>query len=89
MVEEDKLIEAIENIRRDKKDPWKYILFTFLNGLAQGLGVALGMTIFLGLVIYIMSSVIARMIDFPVIGHYFGELGKLIEAYSRATPPIR
>ena len=88
-MEEEQLIEAIENIRRDKKDPWKYILFTFLNGLAQGLGVALGMTLFLGLAIYIISNVISRMIDFPVIGHYFGELGKLIETYSKATPPVR
>ncbi len=88
-MEDQQLIEAIENVRRDKKDPWRYILFTFLNGLAQGLGVALGMTLFLGLAIYILSSIISRMIDFPVIGHYFGELGKLIEAYSKSTPPAR
>ena len=49
--EENKLIEAIEQIRRDKHQPWRYILFTFLNGMAQGLGVALGATIFLGIII--------------------------------------
>jgi len=88
-VEEEKLIEAIENIRRDKKQPWRYLLFTFLNGLAQGLGMALGMTVFLGLAIYLLSGMISQMINMPVVGYYFGELGKLIEAYSKAAPKIR
>ncbi|MFA4967344.1 MAG: DUF5665 domain-containing protein [Candidatus Margulisiibacteriota bacterium] len=87
-MEDQQLLEAIENIRRDKKDPWKYIIFTFLNGLAQGLGVAVGMTIFFGLVLYIVSNMISRMIDFPVIGYYFGELGRLIETYSKTMPPV-
>lgn len=88
-MEEEKLIEAIEGVRRDKKDPWRYILFTFLNGLAQGLGMALGMTIFLGIAIWILSNVIANMINFPVIGHYFEGIGKLIDSYSRTAPPPR
>lgn len=89
MSEEEKLIEAIENIRRDKKDPWRYMLFTFLNGMAQGLGVALGMTLVLGLVIYFLSLFIARMVDFPVVGQYFEQIGKLIEAYSKAAPAVK
>jgi len=88
-MEEEKLLAAIENVRRDKKEPWRYLFFTFLNGIAQGLGMALGMTVFLGLAIYLLSGMIAQMINMPVIGYYFGELGKLIEAYSKAAPKIR
>jgi len=86
-MEEERLIEAVENIRRDKKDPWRYILFTFINGIAQGLGMALGMTLVLGIVIYTLSVVVTRMIDFPVVGQYFGEIAKLIDAYVKSAPP--
>ena len=88
-MEEEKLIAAIENVRRDKKDPWRYILFTFLNGIAQGLGVVLGMTIVLAIVIYILTNVIATMVNFPVIGHYFEAIGKLIDASAKSIPKTR
>ena len=47
-IEDERFIEAIEKVRRDKHEPWRYIVFTFFNGIAQGLGVALGATIVLG-----------------------------------------
>ena len=88
-MEEEKLLEAIENIRRDKKDPWRYIFFTFLNGIAQGLGVVLGMTIVLAVVIYVLTVVVATMINFPVIGHYFESIGRLIDASVKNVPKTR
>jgi hypothetical protein len=88
-MEQQQLFEAIEGIRRDKKDPWRYMLFTFLNGIAQGLGVALGMTLVLGIVIYFLSLFIARMVDFPVVGQYFGQIGKLLDAYSKTAPQVK
>ena len=81
MLEQERLIEAIETVRRDKHQPWRYILFTFLNGLAQGLGVALGATIVLGMVIYILTLVLTKLINFPVVGYYVGELMKIMDAY--------
>jgi len=86
---EDRLIEALERVRRDKHDPWGYMLFTFLNGVAQGLGVALGMTLILGLVIYIVTSFLAHMVNFPVIGHYFTEISKILDAYIKTAPKVR
>ena len=47
----DELINTIAKLRKDEYHPWRYILFTFLNGIAYGLGMTLGMTIVLGLVI--------------------------------------
>jgi len=81
MTEEDRLLEAIENIRRDKHEPWRYIMFTFLNGIAQGLGMALGATIVLGLVIYLLTIVLSKMINYPIVGYYVGELMKIMDAY--------
>ncbi|MFA6169938.1 MAG: DUF5665 domain-containing protein [Candidatus Margulisiibacteriota bacterium] len=87
-MQDEKLFEAIENIRRDKHDPWRYILFTFMNGIAQGVGFALGTTIVLGLAIYMLTIVVAQLVNFPVIGHYFQEIGALIDAYTK-QPPAR
>ncbi|HTY13784.1 MAG TPA: DUF5665 domain-containing protein [Candidatus Omnitrophota bacterium] len=87
-MEDQQIIEAIENIRRDKHQPLRYLFFTFLNGLAQGLGMALGMTLFLGIVVYVLTVIVANMINFPVIGHYFDGIGQLIDAYAKSAPKI-
>lgn len=88
-MEEEKIIEAIENVRRDKHQPWRYILFTFLNGIAQGLGMALGMTIVLGLCIYLLTMLLSRMINFPVIGYYVNELMKVLDTYIKSGVKVR
>lgn len=87
-MEQEKLIEAVEKIRRDQHDPWRYILFTFLNGIAQGLGIALGTTIVLGLLVYLLTMLLAKMIDFPVVGYYVGEIMKVIDAYIKQGAKI-
>ena len=85
----DKLIEAIEKVRRDKHEPWRYILFTFLNGMANGLGFALGVTVVLGIVVYVATIILTKMINFPVVGHYAGELMKIMDAYIKQGNRIR
>jgi hypothetical protein len=87
-VEQEKLIEAIESVRRDKHDPWRYILFTLINGIAQGLGIALGMTVILGVVIFILTKMLASMVNFPVVGYYVGEIMKLLDAYVKQGAKI-
>ncbi|MFH1387431.1 MAG: DUF5665 domain-containing protein [bacterium] len=87
--EEEKLIEAIERVRRDKHQPWHYIMFTFLNGIAYGLGVALGMTIILGLTIFLLTKVLSSLINFPVVGYYVSELTKMLDTYIKHGPKIR
>lgn len=88
-MEQERLIEAIETVRRDKHEPWRYIFFTFLNGMAQGLGMALGMTLVLGLVIYLLTMVLSKMINFPVVGYYVNELMNVIDAYIKQGARIR
>ncbi len=82
-MEDEKLLEAIEGIRRDKKDPWRYISFTFLNGIAYGLGMGLGMTLILGIAIFVLTQMVANMVNIPVIGGFFINLGHIIDSYSR------
>ena len=89
MGDEERLIEAVEKVRRDKHQPWRYIWFTFLNGVAQGVGFALGTTIVLGIIIYILTVVLSKLVDFPVLGYYFGEIAKIVDSYVRHAPKIR
>jgi len=88
-VDEEKLIEAIGNLRRDQYHPWRYIWFTFLNGIAQGIGIALGTTMVLGIAIYILTVILAQLVNFPVLGYYFAEIAKIIDAYSKQMPRAR
>ena len=88
-MEEQQLIEAIEHVRRDKHQPWRYIGFTFLNGIAQGVGFALGTTIVLGILVYILTVVLSKLVNFPVLGYYFGEIAKIVDQYIRHAPKVR
>ena len=86
--DEEKLVEAVERLRRDSH-PWRYIFFTFINGIAQGLGIALGMTLIVGVVVYFLTKVLTRMIDFPIIGEYVRELMKILDAYIKQGVKVR
>jgi hypothetical protein len=83
MTEEDRLLEAIERVRRDKHQPWRYILFTFLNGMAQGLGVALGATLFLAIIFALLNLILSHLVGFPVLGYYATELTKMLDSAVR------
>ena len=88
-MENEKLYQAIENIRRDKNEPWRYVFFTFLNGIAQGLGMALGMTIVAAALLFIVVKILARVVDLPVIGMYVAELVKFVNQYLDKGLPVR
>jgi hypothetical protein len=84
--EENKLLEAIEQVRRDKHQPWRYIGFTFLNGIAQGAGVALGATIFLAIIIAMLNLILSHLVGFPILGYYAEELTKMLNTAVRHGP---
>jgi len=81
--EENKLLEALEQIRRDKHQPWRYVSFTFLNGIAQGLGVALGATLFLAIAIALLNLILSHLVGFPILGYYATELTGMLNAVTR------
>ena len=88
-MEEEKLIEELGKLRRDQYKPWRYIWFTFLNGIAQGIGIALGTTLVLGIVIYLVTIILSQLVNFPVLGSYFSDIIKMINAYTRHGPRVR
>ena len=86
MTEEDRLLEAIERVRRDKHQPWRYILFTFLNAIAQGVGVALGATLFLAIILALLNLVLSHLVGFPILGYYATELTNMLNTAVRHGP---
>lgn len=58
-------------------NPKKLIWMNFLLGLARGLGMSIGFTVLLGLILYIMRS----WVNLPVIGQWIAELIRIIENY--------
>jgi len=87
--DDEKLIEAIQKIRRDEYQPWRYIWFTFLNGIARGLGLALGVTIFFGIAVYILTKLLSQLINFPVVGYYVHGLLNMLDVYIKQGVKIR
>jgi hypothetical protein len=60
----------------------KVVLWTnFKAGVARGFGVTVGMTVVLGVFIWVLT----KLINLPVIGEYFGEAQKFIQEYSEKT----
>lgn len=53
----------------------------FKAGIARGLGVTLGMTVVLGLIIWLLTKLVAL----PVVGEYFGEAEQFINDYVEKT----
>lgn len=54
--------------------PWKFFLVNFLAGVARGFGLALGMTLVVAVVVYLLSQVLIHFIDVPFIGEYIAQI---------------
>jgi hypothetical protein len=55
--------------------PGKILYINFMAGLARGLGFGLGMTVLLGISLYLMG----RMMALPVIGGYVAKIAKIVQ----------
>jgi hypothetical protein len=53
----------------------------FKAGIARGLGITLGMTVVLGLLIWMLTKLVAL----PIVGEYFQEAENFIEEYVEKT----
>ncbi len=58
-------------------NPGKLIWMNFLLGLARGLGMGIGFTVLVAIILYIMRS----WVNLPVIGKWIAELVRIIENY--------
>lgn len=55
----------------------------FLAGLARGLGFGLGMTVLLGIAMYMLG----RMVDLPLVGEYVAKIVKIVHEEIGSVPP--
>ncbi len=65
------------------RSPWKIMWHNFLAGVFRGLGLIVGMTVVFAVLIWILAG----LVDFPVIGQYFGDLKDMLEKFSELESP--
>jgi phage shock protein PspC (stress-responsive transcriptional regulator) len=58
--------------------PWRIIWINFVAGVFRGLGILIGMTVVLAVLLWVLT----KMVDFPLIGEYFLNLKNLLESFS-------
>lgn len=81
--EVQQLITAIESVGMDEfvrymKSPWRIVWANFLGGIFRGLGIIVGMTV----VFAILIAILNQMVDWPLIGEYFGMVKNMLEDFS-------
>jgi hypothetical protein len=77
------MIAALEGVGMDEfvrymKSPWRIIWANFLAGIFRGLGIIVGMTV----VFAILIAILNQMVDWPLIGEYFGMVKNMLEQFS-------
>ncbi len=85
----ERLAEALGRVRIDEYHPMRYMFFIFLAGIARGIGFALGMTIILALLVFIVTKLLSTMVNFPLIGSYVQELLDVMQIYLKSGVKIR
>jgi hypothetical protein len=60
------------------KSPWRIVWANFLGGIFRGLGIIIGMTVVIALIIWTLS----QMVNFPLIGQFFQDLLDLLQQFS-------
>lgn len=77
----EKVAESLRKLRIDEYRPWRYIFFVFLSSVARGIGFAMGMTIVLAIIVFIITKILTTLVNFPLVGSYFVEISELIQSY--------
>jgi hypothetical protein len=60
------------------RSPWRIMWVNFWAGVFRGLGILLGMTVVVALLVWFLT----KMVDFPLIGQYFEEVLDAIKLYA-------
>lgn len=63
------------------QSPWKIFWSNLLAGIARGFGIILGMTVVLGISLWVL----AQMVNVPLIGEYFQTAQEHIVEYTEST----
>ncbi len=60
------------------RNPWRIMWINFWGGVFRGLGILIGMTVVVALLVWFLT----KMVDFPLIGQYFEEMLDAIQLYA-------
>ncbi len=71
------VVEYLEYLQSGKKIMW----VNFKAGIARGFGVTVGMTVVLGVFIWVLTM----LVDLPVIGEYFEDAKRYVNEYADNT----
>jgi hypothetical protein len=64
--------------------PRKLIFTNIVSGIARGVGIAIGFTLFSATIVYVLRQLGA--LNLPIIGHYIAELVKSVQAHYTGGP---
>jgi len=71
------VVEYMEYLQSGKRMLW----LNFKAGVAKGLGITIGMTVVLGLFVWLMTL----LVDLPLVGEYFEQAGDYVTEYAEST----
>ncbi|MCP4046390.1 MAG: hypothetical protein GY732_10420 [Gammaproteobacteria bacterium] len=71
------VVDYLEYLQSGKRVFW----VNFKAGIAKGLGVTVGMTMVLGILVWILTM----LINLPVVGEYFAEVKEHVTEYADST----
>jgi len=60
------------------RSPWRIMWINFWAGVFRGLGILIGMTVVVALLVWLLT----KLVDFPLIGEYFEEMLDAIKLYA-------
>jgi len=66
---------GLKEFMKHLQSPWRIIWSNFIAGLFRGLGIILGMTVILGMILWFMG----QFVDLPIIGKFFQDSLDLIK----------
>ncbi len=71
------VVEYLEYLQSGKRIIW----LNFKAGVAKGLGLTLGMTVVLGVFVWVLTM----LVNLPIVGEYFGEAEQYLTEYAENT----
>jgi len=76
--EKKEKLKTFDEFVRYLSSPWRIIWMNFVAGIFKGLGILIGMTVVLAVLIWMIT----KMVDFPLIGQYFLDLKNMLESFA-------
>lgn len=67
--------------------PKRLLLLNLLSGIARGIGIAIGFTLFAATIIYFLQRLGA--LNLPIIGDYIAEIVKIVQAQLHMESSLR